>query len=131
LAEIKRIVSSETKWSSFSSWKKAENASYMNSAIIYVHRNGVMAALDCPLLLYKNCKVLDVGCGEGHLSRIFAEHGYDVTGIEISEVALEWAKSKCVGSKNNINYIHADVSDPGFLLLEKRISLIIYRMPAS
>lgn len=38
-------------------------------------------------------KLLDVGCGPGQFSRIFAEKGFDVIGIDYSEAMLEKAKS--------------------------------------
>lgn len=43
----------------------------------------------------KSCskaRVLVPGCGTGYEVRAFAEHGYDVLGIEISDAAIEAAK---------------------------------------
>ena len=42
----------------------------------------------------RNGKMLEIGCGEGTLCRLFAQQGYDVTGIDISEVAICWANEK-------------------------------------
>jgi 2-polyprenyl-3-methyl-5-hydroxy-6-metoxy-1,4-benzoquinol methylase len=36
----------------------------------------------------KGCKMLDIACGEGRFARQLAEHGYDVTGIDISKESI-------------------------------------------
>ncbi len=38
--------------------------------------------------------VLFLGCGAGHTLRAIAEHGLPVSGVDISEVAISWAKEK-------------------------------------
>ncbi len=47
------------------------------------------------------------GSGYGRNTRFFAEHGYDVTGIEVSETALALAQARDSGSR----YVHASVLD--------------------
>ncbi len=54
--------------------------------------------------------VLDAGCGEGYLSRILAEHGANVTGIDISPRLIELARAK--DPRGEINYQVADLSQP-------------------
>jgi len=39
-------------------------------------------------------RALDVGCGSGHNTRLLLEHGFEVTAIDISERALEFADAK-------------------------------------
>ena len=39
-------------------------------------------------------KVLFLGCGAGHTLRAIAEHGFPVSGVDISEEAISWAKEK-------------------------------------
>lgn len=39
-------------------------------------------------------RLLEIGCGSGHWSSFFAEHGFEVTGIDISSSMLQIAKSK-------------------------------------
>ena len=38
-------------------------------------------------------KMLDIACGEGRFARQLAEHGYDVTGIDISTESIDIAKT--------------------------------------
>jgi 2-polyprenyl-3-methyl-5-hydroxy-6-metoxy-1,4-benzoquinol methylase len=40
----------------------------------------------------KPCKMLDVGCGEGYISSYFASKGFDVTGVDASGNAINFAK---------------------------------------
>lgn len=42
----------------------------------------------------KGSKLLDVACGTGELSCRFAMHGFDVTGVDLSEDMLAVAKVK-------------------------------------
>jgi len=46
-------------------------------------------------------KALDVGCGYGHNSIWLAQHGFSVTGVDVSEVALQQAKENA--SQNNVS----------------------------
>jgi len=54
--------------------------------------------------------VLDAGCGEGYLSRILAQRGANVTGIDISSRLIEMARAK--ESEGAITYQVADLSQP-------------------
>ena len=54
--------------------------------------------------------VLDAGCGEGYLSRILAQHGANVTGIDISPKLVQMARAKDLDSL--ISYHVADLSQP-------------------
>jgi 2-polyprenyl-3-methyl-5-hydroxy-6-metoxy-1,4-benzoquinol methylase len=56
-------------------------------------------------------KILELGCGEGHLCRLLSRSGYDVAGIDISFVAICWAQEKNAIYHTNIRYIHGDFSD--------------------
>ncbi|MGN0521348.1 MAG: class I SAM-dependent DNA methyltransferase [Eubacterium sp.] len=58
--------------------------------------------------------LLDLACGTGTLSRLFADKGYSVTGLDLSEDMLCVASQK---SSSHIKYIKADMCD--FNLLEK------------
>jgi SAM-dependent methyltransferase len=39
------------------------------------------------------CRMLDIACGEGRFAKQLAEHGYDVTGIDISPLSIATAKA--------------------------------------
>jgi ubiquinone/menaquinone biosynthesis C-methylase UbiE len=57
----------------------------------------------------KGLKVLDVACGEGYGSFILAEDAVFVTGVDISNDAIEHASKKYV--KNNLNFIQGKAQD--------------------
>lgn len=62
----------------------------------------------------KDLKILDVGCGTGELSLLFAEMGHKVTGIDISKNMLEIAKSKARTSKANVSFEIGDAENPTY-----------------
>ncbi len=57
-------------------------------------------------------KVLDLGCGTGHLARRFLEAGYEVTGLDLSPAMLALAKTKCLAFLYNgqASFVNADLS---------------------
>jgi len=57
--------------------------------------------------------LLEVGSGVGHMSLEFARHGYDVTGLELSEVAVRAAQGTAAQNPftdgfGSLNYVVAD-----------------------
>lgn len=54
-------------------------------------------------------KILDVGCGQGQDSRFFAEHGYDVVGIDFSDEGIRIAKEK--NASSNLHFSVQDISE--------------------
>jgi len=66
---------------------------------LYKHRNSRDAAKIAGLItrtlkMPRGAKVLDVACGNGRHSLIFASKGYDVLGIDLSEYLIKEAEKK-------------------------------------
>ncbi len=59
----------------------------------------------------KPCKVIDIGCGEGFYSIYLALKGFDVTGIDLSEKAIQYAKENAAEQGVNIHFIVMDIAD--------------------
>lgn len=49
-------------------------------------------------LLLEESFVLDVGCGSGRDAEIFVSHGFSVTGIDLSENMIEYARKNVKGA---------------------------------
>ena len=49
-------------------------------------------------------KLLDLGCGPGIYAELFAEKGFDVTGIDISGRSIDYAKENTIKKESNIKY---------------------------
>ncbi|WP_440946143.1 class I SAM-dependent methyltransferase [Methanosarcina sp. T3] len=63
----------------------------------------------------KGLKILDVGCGTGELSLLFAEMGHKVTGIDISRKMLKTAESKAEACGAEITFREGDAENPPFM----------------
>ncbi|MCD6329211.1 MAG: class I SAM-dependent methyltransferase [Candidatus Cloacimonetes bacterium] len=91
--------------------------------------------------------ILDLGCGPGLYSEIFAKKGHNVTGIDISKTSIEYAKKSAFDKKlsityHNANYLNIDLeadkydlivliyTDLGVLIPKERDILLdlIYRV---
>jgi SAM-dependent methyltransferase len=57
------------------------------------HPNSHLIDLVCELPI-KPCTALDIGCGTGESSIWLARHGFKVTGVDVSQTAIEIAHSK-------------------------------------
>ncbi|MGZ3770826.1 MAG: class I SAM-dependent methyltransferase [Bdellovibrio sp.] len=56
-------------------------------------------------------RLLELGCGAGNLSIELAKKGFDVSGVDFSETAIEWAKENSKQISQNIDFKVADVAD--------------------
>ena len=63
-----------------------------------------------------NLEVLDVACGGGLLAEALYDFGAQVTGVDISEVAIETAKLHASKNNKDISYILGEAES---LLLDK------------
>lgn len=66
-----------------------------------------------------NGKLLEMGCGTGDVSRLFHKLGFTVEGIDISETAIDWAKSKSEEYGDEVHFHTANVCDDSFWIGKK------------
>ena len=96
-----------TEW--FEDWFNSKE--YLD---VYQHRNESDAKLLFELII-KNIeisakgKVLDLACGPGRHSILFARKGFDVTGIDLSDNLLRVAESSARKEKLDIQFIKSDI----------------------
>jgi 2-polyprenyl-3-methyl-5-hydroxy-6-metoxy-1,4-benzoquinol methylase len=62
----------------------------------------------------KSLKILDVGCGTGRHTIELTKRGYSVTGIDLSESQLEWAKEKARFNSLAIDFQRQDARNLPF-----------------
>lgn len=55
-------------------------------------------------------RVLDAGCGEGHVARLFARHGAEVVAVDISPRLLQFARTLEAQDPHEIEFIEADLA---------------------
>lgn len=96
-----------TEW--FVEWFDTEE--YLN---VYRHRNNYDARKIVDLILSnieltKEAKVLDMACGSGRHSILFAEKGFQVTAVDLSTNLLNAAKSAAKIAGLNIDFIRSDL----------------------
>ena len=53
-------------------------------------------------------RLLDIGCGAGNYSLEFAARGFDVTGIDISATAIDWANERLASSNVRASFLCGD-----------------------
>lgn len=57
----------------------------------------------------KPCKAIELGCGTGNYIIYLSSKGFDATGVDISESAIETAKKSALKKGVNCKFITADV----------------------
>ena len=73
-------------------------------------------ALDLPIAIkelitnkiVKVCKAIDIGCGLGNYSRELAKVGFEMTGVDFSNVAIEKAEKLAIKDNLSIEFLVAD-----------------------
>jgi SAM-dependent methyltransferase len=56
-------------------------------------------------------RVLDAGCGNGYFSRMLAERGADVIGVEPGQALFDFAVEKETERRQGVRYVRADLCD--------------------
>lgn len=59
-------------------------------------------------------RILELGCGAGNISLWLEKQGYEVTGVDISPTAIEWATSKCRDAGGTTRFFVGNVVDMRF-----------------
>lgn len=62
----------------------------------------------------KNKKILDIGCGVGDFSIMFAKMGAQITGIDISKKAIEKAKKRSIKEHFSCDFLVTSIEDMNF-----------------
>lgn len=94
---------------------------------VYRHRNeedavNLYKLITKNILLEQGSKVLDLACGAGRHSILFAENGFNVTSVDISDNLLNVARKTASERGLNINFIKSDFRK---LNLNEKFHLII------
>jgi ubiquinone/menaquinone biosynthesis C-methylase UbiE len=55
-------------------------------------------------------KIVDIGCGTGSDAIRLAQFGFEVVGIDVSEVALGWARKKANRNRVDVSFQQMDIS---------------------
>ncbi len=54
-------------------------------------------------------RILELGCGDGSLALALESKGFDVYGIDVVPIAIEWAKTKASSKQSNAEFQVGDV----------------------
>lgn len=85
--------------------------------LVYAHRDvdeaeQLVHLIEDAVTPAPDAHILDVGCGRGRHARIFARHGYTVTGIDLSPEAIAAAREKAQSEGVDITFEQGDMRDP-------------------
>ncbi len=75
---------------------------------------------------FSGSRALDIACGTGRNSRFLASRGFQVTGIDVSDIALAKARNTAHPNNAQITYIRHDL-DEGLPVLGKFDLIIVVR----
>ncbi|MBI9011821.1 MAG: methyltransferase domain-containing protein [Clostridiales bacterium] len=60
-------------------------------------------------------RILEMGCGAGDVSIKLTQMGFELTGVDISQTAIEWAKTKAKDKNLQIDFLAKNVADEALL----------------
>lgn len=92
-------------------WDKAYQTGQYLSLWDFKHPSPELAAFIASGLIPETGNCLDMGCGSGNEAIFLAQCGYNVTGIDFSEKALEIADKKARTNKVEIKWMSEDVTN--------------------
>ena len=110
--------------SNLKSWSEKYDAPNVESVIFRLHGRILKNELNLPK---KKTVLLDFGCGQGASTNFFYKQGYDVYGIDISQVNINIAKKRYPKLKNRFKICKPDVFNQNLKVFcnKKKISVII------
>jgi len=84
----------------------------------------ILSYYECTPIAQANKSLLDVCCGTGQLAVYFLEHGYRVTGLDLSEHMLHYAHENAAAyvESGQARFVHADASD---FSLDEQFGLVV------
>ena len=90
--------------------------------LVYEHRDSAEAEILVRLVqkdlnLAEGSSVMDMACGAGRHSIAFAQKGYKVTAVDLSERLIDEAKKNAIKANVNVDFILTDIR---YLDLERR-----------
>ncbi|MDT8324524.1 MAG: class I SAM-dependent methyltransferase [Bacteroidota bacterium] len=56
------------------------------------------------------CRMIEAGCGTGNHARVFAAHGFDVTGVDIAPTAVAIARRRTAAEGLDCRFVTADLT---------------------
>ena len=119
-ASLNKFLRTDFGHEVYDSWYLAEG-SYNFEAPEFVEKH--FAFYEKALLLTKEDKILEAGCGIGSYSRAFTRHGYHVVGMDLSPNFLSEAKKITQRENLEIEFILGDYNEMNF---EERFSVIFF-----
>ena len=84
----------------------------------------ILSYCECAPVSQANKSLLDVCCGTGQLAVYFLERGYRVTGLDLSEHMLHYARENAAPyvESGQAKFVHADASD---FSLDEQFGLVV------
>jgi tellurite methyltransferase len=103
-----------------SDFKDKFNNKYRNSLAVF--GNEPLPLVKEAAKILKSGRVLDLGVGDGRNALYLLEQGFEVTGVDVSEVGLENLQKKARKYESRLKLIHEDVTK---LTIDESFDLIL------
>src|SRR4030065_26638 len=60
----------------------------------------------------KPCKAIDLGSGTASNAVFLAQHGFDVTGVDLAAAAIELGRKRAAEARVTVNFVQDDLTHP-------------------